>query len=197
MSNTKRLAVVLLVLIAAILACTPTTPTPEGPCFIIAANTVTAYMRPSTSAVVFGTAGGTLGRGKARTADGWIGFDPGVAQAGNVGVFRHRWVEETDDISFDGACDGLPVVWGPPVGICFTMFIIGPTDVHADPDSASAVLETLGPEDHAEILGETADGNWYQIDMNSGNIGINQEGWVESSVISPKGPCDPIPVVTP
>ena len=26
-----------------------------------------------------------------RTADGWLGFDPGVAQAANVGIFRLRW----------------------------------------------------------------------------------------------------------
>ena len=26
------------------------------------------------------------------TADGWVGFDPGVAQAGNIGLAHHRWV---------------------------------------------------------------------------------------------------------
>ena len=28
----------------------------------------------------------------ARTAEGWVGFDPGVAQAGNIGLAHHRWV---------------------------------------------------------------------------------------------------------
>ena len=42
---------------------------------------------------IFGTISvGDTHEALARTADGWVGFDPGVAQAANVGLARHRWV---------------------------------------------------------------------------------------------------------
>ncbi len=53
-----------------------------------------------------GTSGifGTIGTGEtfealARTADGWIGFDPGIAQAGNIGLAHHRWVQLNASLS--------------------------------------------------------------------------------------------------
>ena len=35
----------------------------------------------------------------ARTADGWIGFDPGFAQAGWIGLAHHRWVKDPLPVS--------------------------------------------------------------------------------------------------
>jgi hypothetical protein len=32
----------------------------------------------------------------ARSKGGWLGFDPGVTQAANVGLFRLRWVQHSD-----------------------------------------------------------------------------------------------------
>jgi hypothetical protein len=58
------------------------------------ANTaITAYRLPDDSSDVFGTiSAGETHDALARTADGWVGFDPGVAQAANVGLARHRWI---------------------------------------------------------------------------------------------------------
>ena len=49
------------------------------------------------------------------TSDGWLGFDPGVAQAGNTGIDRMRWFDpklyssSEQLINFDAPCDNLPV----------------------------------------------------------------------------------------
>lgn len=87
------LAVWLLGLVAA--ACTPTTTaTPAAEACTFTANAdLTVYRLPDSTSDVFGTM--LLGesyQALARTADGWIGFDPGIAQAGNVGLAHHRWV---------------------------------------------------------------------------------------------------------
>ena len=64
-----------------------------GSCQYTANADVTIYMRPATTADVFSEqpAGFTTPIG-ARTSDGWLGFDPGVAQAANIGSFRLRWL---------------------------------------------------------------------------------------------------------
>jgi hypothetical protein len=75
-----------------------------GPCELIAVNDVTVYERPHTTAAVFGAmVEGYRVQPQARTADGWWGFDPGVAQAANVGVFRLRWVQETASVRLEGS----------------------------------------------------------------------------------------------
>lgn len=54
-----------------------------------------------------------------KTADGWWGFEPGVAQAASSGLFRLRWVlEGTSGLTFGGDCEGVPVVPGPEAGVC-------------------------------------------------------------------------------
>jgi hypothetical protein len=77
-------------------------------------QSVTAYMESSLVADVFGTAtAGTETLALARTNDGWIGFDPGVAQAGNEGRARLRWyLNDPEEFSFSpaGCQDGLPTV---------------------------------------------------------------------------------------
>lgn len=61
-------------------------------CWVTNRETLTAYRESSPIAQVFGTAeAGTTVMALARTKDGWLGFDPGVAQAGNVGRARLRW----------------------------------------------------------------------------------------------------------
>lgn len=83
-------------------------------CWLMTHVNLTAYYQPSTSAEVFGETGADLQAvAMARTADGWIGFDPGVAQADNQGLARLRWIlPEAGNLSFDPpGCDTrLPIV---------------------------------------------------------------------------------------
>ncbi|MGW8249945.1 MAG: hypothetical protein ACWGO1_04825, partial [Anaerolineales bacterium] len=64
-----------------------------GTCEYTATAEVTIYSRPDTSAQVFSVqpAGLTV-QPSARSASGWLGFDPAVAQAANIGPFRLRWL---------------------------------------------------------------------------------------------------------
>lgn len=167
-----------------------------GPCMLTANSEINAYNRPSLEAQVFTTMPLDMSfYVQARTADGWIGFDPASAQAANMGVFRNRWVQEGSEISLEGSCDVIPVVVGPPPGVCFTM----PMDdvpIYADPDTASTVLVTLFPEDYVEVTGKTED-NWFSVDLSVGNLGIEGTGWMEGVYVNFNGPCEDLPIVVP
>ena len=66
---------------------------PADPCMFTANTPVTAYRLPDDTSDVFGVVStGHTYEALARTAEGWVGFDPGVAQAGNIGLAHHRWV---------------------------------------------------------------------------------------------------------
>ena len=67
--------------------------TPSGPCTFTGNNPLTVYRLPDATSEIFGTlSAGETHEILARTADGWLGFDPGIAQAGNIGLAHHRWV---------------------------------------------------------------------------------------------------------
>jgi hypothetical protein len=77
------------ILISLLSSCTPT-----GPCYIQPNTPLTAYRLPDPTSDVFGSFPPVdTYRALARTADGWVGFDPGIAQAGNIGLAHHRWVQ--------------------------------------------------------------------------------------------------------
>jgi hypothetical protein len=72
--------------------CFPTAPT--GPCEFTANVPLTVYRLPDSTSVVFGTmSSGETHTALAYTTEGWVGFDPGVAQAGNIGLAHHRWIQ--------------------------------------------------------------------------------------------------------
>lgn len=84
------IAAALLALGMSLAACTPPS---SGPCLFTANEPVTAYRLPDGTSALFGELGaGDSFEALARTADGWVGFDPGIAQAANIGLARHRWV---------------------------------------------------------------------------------------------------------
>lgn len=163
-------------------------------CMLSASSVVTAYYRPSLQAEPFSDlpVGESL-YATARTEDGWIGFDPGYAQAANIGVFHHRWVQEGPAIDLEGDCDSLPIVVGPPPGICFNMFMTD-APLLAQPLPGADVLYLISSADYAMVVGKSADG-WLRIDMSVGNIGQNIEGWVEGLNANFNGPCADLPYI--
>jgi len=163
-------------------------------CMFSASSDVTAYNRPSLQAEPFNDlpAGMSL-YATVRTADGWIGFDPGYAQAANIGVFHHRWIQEGSAIDLQGDCDALPIVVGPPPGICFNMFMTD-TPLLAEPLPGAEVLYLISSADYAMVIGKSADG-WLRIDLNPGNIGQNIEGWVEGVNANFNGLCNELPSI--
>lgn len=93
MSIQRALKVTLAVSIASLILTDCASLTSEGPCMFTANIPVTAYRLPDSTSGIFSTVStGDTYEALARTADGWIGFDPGVPQAPNVGLARHRWV---------------------------------------------------------------------------------------------------------
>lgn len=166
------------------------------PCLLTANSEVTAYKRPSLEAEVFAVMPvGMPFYVEARTADGWIGFDPAYAQAANIGVFHHRWVQESSDVILEGDCIDIPVVVGPPPGVCFTM----PMDdvpIYTDPDTSSAVLITLHTYDYVKVESKTAD-NWFAVDLGVGNVEMEGNGCMEGMYVNFNGPCMDLPIVTP
>jgi hypothetical protein len=163
----------------------------EGaPCELVAESAVTVYERPDPLAEVFGTmAAGFRVRVGARTADGWLGFDPAVAQAANVGVFRLRWVRQDSAVRLEGRCDSVEEVVGPPPGVCFTM-PLDEVQVHAETDPASEVITTLSYGEYAAVVGRQ--GGWAQVDLGLGNSGMETIGWVLESTLNLNGPCEDI-----
>jgi hypothetical protein len=171
------------------------TPTASGPCVLVASATTNVYQRPFPDANVFGVlASGESIQPAALTADGWIGFDPGTAQAANFGVFRLRWVPLGETASLDGDCSALPVVVGPPVGVCFLMAMEQVT-VYAAPDSTSAEVTTLYAEDYAAVLGRFD--SWLQVDLATSSLGLDLQGWVIAEFANFNGPCESLPEIAP
>ncbi|KPL85712.1 SH3 domain-containing protein [Ardenticatena maritima] len=177
---------------------TPTVGMPpelSGACRLVVDADTTVYMRPSTEADVFGllTAGETVEL-VARTADEWVAFEPGVAQAANVGVFRYRWVRLGETAHVEGNCETLPEVWAPRADGCYLMVILE-TPVYAEPRDDAPLLITLVPEMVAAVVGWNADRTWAQVDLSDGTVGVSGAGWVQADTLNLNGPCDTLPVV--
>jgi hypothetical protein len=170
-------------------ACLPTsTPAPTGSCDISTANPVSVYSRPSAAADQFGTlAPGETMHATSRTADGFYGFDPGVAQAGNIGIFRLRWVLRTNDVSTSAGCAGIPTVVGPITGICYAMFAVD-TPLYSSPTSSSAQVATFHSGDYAMLTAHNP--GWYTLDLNVGSPSLNHIGYLQESALGGfNGPC--------
>lgn len=89
MSRIKTLILILIILIISLSAagCVP-----SGPCEFTQHMAMQVYRLPDASSEFVHTMVGETRPVLAWTADGWLGFDPGIAQAGNIGLAHHRWV---------------------------------------------------------------------------------------------------------
>ncbi len=164
-----------------------------GPCEFMAIKAVTAYARPSAQASIFGQiAPGERLRVGGMTADGWLGFDPAVAQAANVGPFRLRWVQKNDALVLQGACDAshVPIVANLPPNACFEMFM-EETKVFSAANKSSAVIVTAKPGDYAQVV--AANNQWLQLDLSVASIKQAKTGWIDRSAANFNGPCDRLP----
>ncbi|MCD4700342.1 MAG: hypothetical protein K8S24_00650 [Candidatus Aegiribacteria sp.] len=126
-----------------------------------------------------------------RTIDGWLGFDPGVAQAANIGSFRLRWIADDARYVIDGELSSVPVVWGPRAGITYAM-IYRTSPLYAEPDSLSAIIDSVPSYSAAGIISRTED--WFRLDLSIGSLGRDAEGWIEAMDVSVSGDLDSIPL---
>ena len=120
-------------------------------------------------------------------ADGFYGFDPAVAQAGNVGVFRNRWILKTYQLSVEGDCSSLPVVVGPIANLCYAM-VMGNSPVFKRSNPYSTRVTVLHMDDYAMVIRSTPE--WVQVDLNVSNHPIDATGWIKSENIGYNGNCE-------
>ena len=171
-------------------------PTGSGPCEANAATDVSVYTRPSLSADVFGVlSSGEPVTLSGRTADGWLGFDPGVAQAANIGVFRLRWIPPGTALTLSGDCASVPVEpWVPEVGVCYQMSM-GPVEVLNAPNPSEATTGVLDVGDFAAVDARTTTG-WLLVNGLRANT-PEVFGFIKEAGANFNGPCDSLPVITP
>lgn len=184
---------------------------PAGLCraWTTAPPNTTVYMQPSEGAAPFGTFGPAdgpeaidIGVVVAQGSDGWYALDPGVAQAGNVGIYRLRWVL-APQAQIAGACGSLPAIdavpdFAPPAGgaceVTTTDEVIV-RDQYA-PDAAEFGPMPAGNGETA--LARTVDG-WLGFDpgiAQAGNIGLYRLRWIApDAAVTKTGDCDALPVV--
>ncbi|HID50602.1 MAG TPA: hypothetical protein EYP41_01015, partial [Anaerolineae bacterium] len=85
--KTRSYLIIILALLTGSLILAGCTPSSTATCTFTANESLTAYRLPDSAADVFGVIStGESFEALARTAEGWVGFDPGVAQAGNIGL---------------------------------------------------------------------------------------------------------------
>ncbi len=171
---------------------TPTlTPTVgAGPCRAEVSEEAVAYEFPRFDSQIFATMPpGMPLLVEGRTMDGWLGFDPGIPQAANVGPFRLRWLPPGPSVHLEGECDALPVVEAPPAGYCFQMGM-GDIPLYAEPDSGSDVVATLPAEGYAALV-DRRDADWYLLDLGIGSEQRDLQGWMEGFYLNVGGDCGP------
>jgi len=165
-------------------------PTGEGACTLTVSGPTTIYTRPSLAAAVFAEVNaGFVTAITGRTVDGWVGFDPAIAQAANMGSFRLRWAP-FDAAALSGDCASVPEFWAPLAGLCYTMPMEA-VDVLAEPLLGSALLTTLEPGEFAAVLG-IAEGGWAQVYLSPGNTGLDGLGWIDAASLNVNGPCEAV-----
>lgn len=162
----------------------PFTPAAGSLCRRVAARGATIRMRPAADAAQFGqlTVGDQV-RLAARTADGWVGFSPGSAQAANVGVFRLRWVRATEAFAPGDSCAQLPLVIAPPAG-CLLMAARA-LPVRAQPAATAPLLSTIPAGSYAQIARATKPGTWVAVVV----PGQRAPGYVAGADANFSGPC--------
>ncbi|MCC3155914.1 hypothetical protein LJ737_01605 [Hymenobacter sp. 15J16-1T3B] len=163
----------------------PFRPAAVRPCEQVTPRAATIYQRPEAQAPVFGQlpAGETL-RPVARTADGWLGFDPATAQAANVGIFRLRWVRAAEVFGANApVCADLPVVQAPAYA-CLLM-ATHPVPVRLRPEAAAPPLGTIPVGSYARIRPQPAPAGWTAIEV----PGQAQPGYVAEADVELNGPC--------
>jgi hypothetical protein len=165
--------------------------TGTGECAAEATRTVPVAMRPHSDERF-----GQLERGQAviitaRSIDDWLGFDPGVPQAANVGPFRLRWIDPAL-VTLHGDCARLQKVWAPEPHTCFEMAMEDVT-VRAAPSAAAAAVAVLQPGEFGALVGRSGSG-WFRIELGRGNTGSSVAGWISDADMNANGDCDRLPI---
>ena len=164
-------------------------------CLLIPLKETPVFFYPSYKSEKFGT----LNPGKgievlSFSKNGtWAGFDPGVAQACNVGPFRLRWAPLKGTAFLSGNCRNVPEIEPPQPRFCFVGGM--ETRVYKGPGEKYGLKGILRPDEYARAIFKTA-GGWIFINMDAGKNGLYGYGWIRGSdtCFQGVGPCDRLPI---
>lgn len=160
-------------------------------CILIASDSIDIMLRPDSTASKWSTLPpGDSVTVSGRTENGWLGFDPGVAQAANTGSFRLRWVMSGAAFSMKGNVGIVPVVWGPEPGIPYAM-IYEDSPIYQNPDTLSEQTDSVSAGSAASVISKTA--GWYLLNLEEGSEPRTGEGWIPEQIVSINGDIDSIP----
>jgi len=114
----------------------------------------------------------------ARTADGWLGFDPGIPQALNVGIFRLLWLDPAASAEFSGGCDQLPIVTHPFAPLCAAVPFHDCTAlIYAGPATGFEPIAEIGKFGWIEIV-DWPLSDWRLVDLAHSSLGASGTGWL-------------------
>jgi hypothetical protein len=174
-------------------------------CVIPPGTVVTAYYQPSTTAQVFyngaidhAVIGGQIA--------GWYAFDPAVAQAPNVGLYRLRWLQ-ANNLTLTGNCSNIPTLQiNPPPLPAGSNCQISPSTstpvtIYKEATFDAGTFGSVLPGTSVQAVGLTSDG-WYAVAINTGivpaDVGIYALRWTNSGdaiTLGGQG-CDTLPPIT-
>ncbi len=146
---------------------------------LTASDTLNVYTRPDFRSGIWSTItpGDTVTL-TVRTRSGWLGFDPGVAQAANTCSFRYRWLAPDTGIT---AADSLPVVWAPRPDESYAMIQVE-TPVFPARDTTTAPLAIIPANSAAALIGITS--GWLKVDLSDSPDSVDIQGWILSEAVS-------------
>jgi hypothetical protein len=199
MKTCRHLIIFFMGLLAAglLVACGSTT---AADCTLVANSDVTLYDRPDANANQFGVlSAGEKAILGGQTQTGWMGFDPGVAQAANVGVFRLRWLAPGSDVTQSGSCDTLPMYSPISPTACYEM-AMADTPIYDQPMETAVTITTLPSGSYTAVIGKNDQG-WYQVNLGDGSLADShngQTGWIAPAAGNFNGQsCANLPTVNP
>jgi hypothetical protein len=167
------------------------TSTGTGECAAEATHTVPVFMRPRSDERFGELTAGMGVRITARSTNDWLGFDPAVAQAANVGPFRLRWLDP-GSVKLHGDCAALQKVWAPEPHTCFEMAMEDVT-VRAAPSEGASAVAVLHPGEFAALVAQSGSG-WFRAELGRGNTGSAASGWISEAQVNANGDCEKLPV---
>lgn len=164
---------------------TAPSPAAKPACLLVAQDSVALYTRPSFASPRFGTLAPGDSVQAAGRAPGFVGIEPGTAQAAMVGPFRLRYASAEAPFALRGDCAALPPQPRLDPTACYQM-AMGAVAMHARPDTAAAVVGTIPAQGFAQATRRTPTG-WLSVRL--GETGV--PGWVAPADVNVGGEaCD-------
>lgn len=158
----------------------------DNPCRLVTTVDSVVYERPRVQSGLFATlSADTSVVINAQTATGWYGFEPGMAQAANTGVFRYRWIPPDESHQLSESCENLPLVVAVQATQCYTMPQMAVV-VYADADMTAETVTTLAAGTSFAAVTERV-GEWAKVDLMDSSRFLNQVGWISADTLNLNG----------